>query len=336
MKKKLPLLITVFMAFAVTINAQTIPSYVPSNGLMGWWPFNNNANDESGSGNNGTLLNGVAATTDRFGNTNSAYSFDGVDDRIYINNSFFNSGWNQYTISAWVYLNAVSNPNSGNLNHIILNTSPHQSIGYGVNWGSSKKYYLFLGSGTPSSSWNALFNATSTQTAVPATWKFTTLTKNGNTFKFYVNGVLDNTWTSTTSIQSYFYKIYFGGTDPLTANEIINGKLDDIGIWNRELTPTEITDVYTSNNVGINELKTEIGFSMYPNPANGLIHIYTVSKTGQKAKLEVIDALGKILISENHANLDSATINIGQLSQGIYFIKLTSGEKTSIQKFIRE
>ena len=39
---------------AVTI-AQNVPSYVPTNGLVGWWPFNGNANDESGNNNNGTF-----------------------------------------------------------------------------------------------------------------------------------------------------------------------------------------------------------------------------------------------------------------------------------------
>ena len=45
-----------------------------SNGLVGYWPFNGNANDESGNGNDGTV-NGATLTTDRFGNSNSAYEF---------------------------------------------------------------------------------------------------------------------------------------------------------------------------------------------------------------------------------------------------------------------
>ena len=55
--------------------------YLPTNGLVGYWPFNNNANDESGNGNNGTV-NGATLTTDRFGSSNSAYLFDGIDDFI--------------------------------------------------------------------------------------------------------------------------------------------------------------------------------------------------------------------------------------------------------------
>ncbi len=52
-----------------------MPTYVPTTGLVGWWPFNGNANDESGNGNNGTV-NGAILTSDRFGIANKAYSFD--------------------------------------------------------------------------------------------------------------------------------------------------------------------------------------------------------------------------------------------------------------------
>jgi hypothetical protein len=59
---------------------------IPTEGLTAYFPFNGNANDESGNGNNGTI-NGATLTTDRFGKENSAYSFDGVNDSIIINNS---------------------------------------------------------------------------------------------------------------------------------------------------------------------------------------------------------------------------------------------------------
>jgi len=55
-----------------------------SRGLLAYYPFNGTAADASGHGNNGTLFNGVQLTTDRQGRTNSAYSFDGVDDYIQV------------------------------------------------------------------------------------------------------------------------------------------------------------------------------------------------------------------------------------------------------------
>ena len=71
MKKTLQIL--TILTLSLNAYAQ-VPNYVPSNGLVGWWPFNGNANDESGNGNNGTV-NGAILATDRFGNPNNAYSF---------------------------------------------------------------------------------------------------------------------------------------------------------------------------------------------------------------------------------------------------------------------
>jgi PKD repeat protein len=58
--------------------------YIPRNGLIGWWPFNGNANDESGNGNNG-LVNGAILTSDRFDINARAFGFDGINDFISTN-----------------------------------------------------------------------------------------------------------------------------------------------------------------------------------------------------------------------------------------------------------
>jgi hypothetical protein len=51
-KKYLKLIVAI--VFATNLMAQNVPNYVPTNGLVGWWPFNGNANDESGNGNHFT------------------------------------------------------------------------------------------------------------------------------------------------------------------------------------------------------------------------------------------------------------------------------------------
>ena len=78
--KKLLFVLLVLSVFAV--NAQ-VPSYVPTNGLVGYWPFNGNANDASGNGNNG-VVNGATLTSDRTGNANAAYNFNGSSSLIEI------------------------------------------------------------------------------------------------------------------------------------------------------------------------------------------------------------------------------------------------------------
>jgi len=72
-----------------------------SDGLIAYYPFNGNANDESGNGNNGTI-NGATLTTDRFGNTNCAYSFDGVND--YIDVGDIDIVDTPISISSWIFV----------------------------------------------------------------------------------------------------------------------------------------------------------------------------------------------------------------------------------------
>ena len=85
MKMKNLLLTAVATLGLTAATMAQVPNYVPTNGLVGWWPFNGNANDESGNANNGTV-NGATLATDRFGAVDKAYDFDGVDDIIIVTN----------------------------------------------------------------------------------------------------------------------------------------------------------------------------------------------------------------------------------------------------------
>jgi hypothetical protein len=83
-------------------SAQTLPDYLPTDGLVGWWPFNGNANDESGNGNDGAF-NGAVLTFDRANAANQSAEFDGVDDYISLSSPFFGGQvTSQFTISGWV------------------------------------------------------------------------------------------------------------------------------------------------------------------------------------------------------------------------------------------
>ena len=73
---KKTLLIAILALGAQLSFAQSLPSYVPTNGLVGYWPFNGNANDASPNANNG-IVNGCVPINDRNGNSNSAYQFGG-------------------------------------------------------------------------------------------------------------------------------------------------------------------------------------------------------------------------------------------------------------------
>lgn len=66
------LILSIILFYTATASADL------NTGLVAYYPFNGNANDESGNGNNGAVY-GATLITDRFGNANSAYNFDGAD-----------------------------------------------------------------------------------------------------------------------------------------------------------------------------------------------------------------------------------------------------------------
>lgn len=76
----------ILLAICSMIGALTaqVPSYVPLNGLQGFWPFTGNANDISGNAHNGTVT-GATLTSDRFNFANSAYLYNGLSDYISTN-----------------------------------------------------------------------------------------------------------------------------------------------------------------------------------------------------------------------------------------------------------
>jgi hypothetical protein len=103
------------------------PSQLPANlqqGLVAYYPFNGNANDASGNGNNG-IVNGATLTADRFGNANRAYNFDGNAQYISVQNSVTLSPLN-LTISVWYRIS--ENYSSGNLN--LLSKMNHSNANY--------------------------------------------------------------------------------------------------------------------------------------------------------------------------------------------------------------
>ena len=111
--------ILLLAGFLFSLNSLAqLPSYVPANAIVAFWPFNGNANDASGNGNNGTVYN-ATLTTDRFGGGNGAYYFSNTtavgSDTSYIQtavnnvNSISTSG--AMTLSFWI--NRVGNGNQG-------------------------------------------------------------------------------------------------------------------------------------------------------------------------------------------------------------------------------
>jgi len=230
------------LVLITTFSFAQIPSYVPSSGLIGWWPFNGNANDESGNGNNGTV-SGAVLSVDRNGNPNSAYAF--VNNIITISNSFFNNGWTNYSISIWALTSDI-NISAQN----IYNTYPHDGEGFGYNHPNApSKYSFWKNSNINVHAWD-IFSANpwNYNNIQSNQWYHLMIVKENLNYKFYVNGLLDKTSIATNTPLNQTCGLNFGS---IGSSEFFNGTLDDIAIWDRALTDTEITTLYNGCNLVI-------------------------------------------------------------------------------------
>ena len=225
------------LGLATTTSAQ-VPSYVPTSGLIGWWPFNGNANDESGNGNNGSV-DGATLTTDRGGNVNSAYYFDGVDDYISSTPVGLPIGNTARTISCWFTTTASAIPTSQYPNW--------QNItGYGSPYGGPVIFIQSVEAPTgqgyfQSGSWNnEIYSYNPLNNGV---WHnmVTTYDGSGTPVMMYIDGVLNS---STGALTLGTASSYFGIGNASFANIPFRGNIDDVGLWNRALTPTEIFALY--------------------------------------------------------------------------------------------
>lgn len=312
--KKLFLL--AILAFSLNGFSQ-VPPYVPTFGLVGWWPFTGNANDLSVNANNGTLVGGTVLTTDRFGSLNSAYAFDGNADYIDCGNAPSVNITGSLTISAWIYASDLSTTRG------IVTKSPLPPVDDAyqlvvgayvlsdLNFLNSDYGYL-----VPTLSWvhvASVFDSVS------------------QTISLYTNGLLDTTINvAFSSIGTSSDNLCLGTHRPaFTTNWSWSGNLDDIGIWNRPLMQSEITSLYLGSNVGTNEKYSKDDFSVFPNPANDLITV-KVNSINIGSTYIITDALGKIVAS-GKLTAESSSINISELSAGIYLFKVSEQNQHSFK-----
>jgi hypothetical protein len=226
---------SILLTLSVTTFAQ-IPSYVPSNGLVGWWPFNGNANDESGNGNNGTV-NGATLTADRFGNSNASYYFANNKIEVPHNSSLGIQQFQGFSVSVW----AKKNP--GVLTTHLMGKRPSGAQNF--NWHIAD----WEGAQFSSTSAPYVFGAITMIPVDTSNWMHIVGVYNNGTWSIFLNGTL-----TLSNTVPYFHPdvnipLVFGNSGDWGG---FMGKLDDIGIWNRALTQQEITALYNGCQLAVN------------------------------------------------------------------------------------
>ena len=344
--KKLLLTVAATFGLIAALMAQ-VPNYVPTNGLVGWWPFNGNAQDGSGNGNHGTV-NGATLTSDRFGYSNNAYNFNGTTSYIKVNNS---SSLESANISISFWIKSTGNQFQQVFYKVTPNTAINETYSVPLNLlqAGTLNFDLKNNNCNPGIGWQYF----SGNIGNISSWTNFVLTHNGSISRIYKNGQL------LSSIPGAFPISNCPGGDLLIGcdwqmNNKLNGQLDDIGIWNRALTQHEITDLFNGNicfqtitvtdtliiNMGItgfNPLSYNNTIKIFPNPTNDHITIdYGNFATMNGYQLKIENSLGQQVFQGN-INQQSNYLSLSNWGgNGLYFVRIIDpqGNTIDIKKIV--
>jgi len=267
MKKTITLLSLLFIV--ATSFAQ-----IPTNGLVAWYPFTGSAIDSSGNGNNGTV-DGATLTTDRFGNTNSAYSFNGLNSSISVPNSNTLNPL-ALTISCWYLANELPNGSDGMTVLQKNNIENASQVSYGIihqnHWNNYIGLYTSTGSGNCGGTNSNLHWGTGY--IIPANiWVnvIYSIDSKGNSNVYY-NGKLVDSYAGSPliSCNSISSNLRIGGPHWNGDVTLFSGKIDDIRIYNRALNITEVQSLY--NEGGYSTLPVKLT-NIEATNSNGIVAI---------------------------------------------------------------
>jgi len=197
---------------------------------IAYWPFNGNANDESGNGHNGTVV-GAALVNGRKGKSNGAYFFDGIND--YITVPSFSRGARGFTISTWIKEDGQA------LNSRVMG-----------QYGTEYTFQLINNSATPQTFLSLYLETGIINIVYPVSlnvdWNHIVITTTGiiaENIYMYINGVLVKTEQLTDNAKNIAGNFVYG-RNPQGNFQYWRGSIDDTRYYNRRLTAAEINALY--------------------------------------------------------------------------------------------
>jgi len=203
-----------------------------SGGIVGWWKLNGNTTDDSYGARTGTGYS-VTPTADKFGNANSAYTFNGSSsyislgtDALYDYSSFTVSVWAKSTSIPPHVRNLIGMGNWNNANNWFIGFKNGQSatFAYGILWTAGPSYLLDSYDETQ--------------------WTHYVGTVSPTQQKLYINGTLAQTITTSHVSVANTYDLQIGRAS--YASNFFAGDIDDVRLYNQELPQSTITSMFAA------------------------------------------------------------------------------------------
>jgi hypothetical protein len=205
----------------------------PHAGLVGWWRFDEGtgtiAGDSSGYGNNGTIY-GATWVPGKYG---TALSFNGLNNYVDVPANSVLFPTNAITIEFWVNITST-NINATSFMGFVCRNTRTNGLQVIKNWGDGRVFFETPGVG----------NLVSTIALTPGVWnQVVCVLVSSSSATIYINGQQQGTnggWALPTTSMDY----WFGRAAVGTTNPYLNGSLDEVHIYNRALSVSEVLQDY--------------------------------------------------------------------------------------------
>jgi hypothetical protein len=322
------MLIIILALNTTLLTAQNVPSYVPTYGLVGWWPFNGNANDESGNGNNFNVT-GAVLTSDRFGHIENAYSFDGIDDFVSVNLDQKTA----FTISTWI---RITNVDAAGYQGLFQHKGNcERGGGHLLSVQNANLRWIVFNCGECSNaSCPTEIIDNNVATLSENIWTLLTITADGTgVSKLYIDGALIKTINNANVIVDY-------GNQPFSLGKhhdggdvyYLGGKIDDIGYWDRSLTLSEISGLHESLRITSHPTGSSVAgghattLSVAASTTNGAAVTYAWQRYNGSSYVNLTDGADYL-----GATTSTLTVKSARVSQSGPFRCIVSTTNASVQ-----
>ena len=201
--------------------------------VVGYWKMDNNWTDSTGNHNDGAAVSAPTFSTNAKVGSASG-NFNGTSDYVSVPDSASLDFTNEFTVMTWIYISSSST------NFWLFSKNPPGfGSGYGIAFeNGSGKIWPHLGIG------GSLRNPKSNGGTAFGQWNQIVITYNGSQIVIYLNGRLDSTIAQTGAFDINNGPLYIGNA-PGSPTEFLNGKIDDLALWDKALTDAEVKLIYS-------------------------------------------------------------------------------------------
>ncbi|MDB4798463.1 leucine-rich repeat protein [Verrucomicrobia bacterium] len=238
---------------SVSVSEKAVAVALPrtlEEGLVAYYPLNENAKDFSGNNLNGTV-SGAVLTTDRFGREDSAYYFDGVDDLISVvdDEGLLNFGSSDFSLTAWVQTESKESHR-----YVVAKYKQNEFFGYGLGVTFQVPFAFIADTDSELAFIQSIASALPENSVAGKEWHLLSVTYDrSGPQRVYLDhrlvvasdiraesGAVENLQPLTIGAQSGGYHF--------------EGKIDDVRVYDRELSAEEVALLYDLEKTDVSDL----------------------------------------------------------------------------------